>query len=143
MIFPLTLFPLSTNTPPLSKASWKWRGASLEGMAQVENSVEILGLVDAASVLKTHSPFFKKQAVNLVPHNSCDELSFHYDDFDCLGHVYGAVPGKQTLPRSEATVLWHALKYWRLGVVPTGKSISVSVAVALHACVRAKLCAGV
>ena len=29
------------------------------------------------------------------------------------------------------------------GVVPTGKSISVSVAVALRACVRAKLCAGV
>ena len=28
------------------------------------------------------------------------------------------------------------------GVLPTGKSISVSVAVALRACVRAKLCAG-
>ena len=33
------------------------------------------------------------------------------DAFDYLGHVYGAVPGKQTVPRSEATVLWHALKY--------------------------------
>ena len=29
------------------------------------------------------------------------------------------------------------------GVAPIGKSISVSVAVALRACVRAKLCAGV
>ena len=28
------------------------------------------------------------------------------------------------------------------GVLPTGKSISVSVALALRACVRAKLCAG-
>ena len=30
---------------------------------------------------------------------------------DYLGHVFGAVPGKQTVPRSEATVLWHVLKY--------------------------------
>ena len=42
---------------------------------------------------------------------------------------------------SIGTLLVRIIGGW--GVVPTGKSISVSVAVALRACVRAKLCAGV
>jgi len=31
--------------------------------------------------------------------------------FDYLGHAYGSIPGKQTVPRAEATAILHALIY--------------------------------
>ena len=39
--------------------------------------------------------------------------SVDYESAKLLGHVIGSTPGKQTVPRSEAVVLLHALKYTR------------------------------